>query len=66
MTATIITHFGHVDRFKAVLVAAEFNAKSAWECEFTNDLRECFETWGHRMQLSNLQHQQLTRIAGEF
>jgi hypothetical protein len=64
--STIIDHYGHEKRFLAVLVAAELNARSAWETEFTNDLRERFETWGHRMQLSDLQHQQLTRIAGEF
>ena len=66
MAATIITHFGHRDRFLAVLVAAELNASSAWEMEFVNDLRSRFEQWDYRMQLSDLQHQQLTRIAGEF
>lgn len=66
MAATIITHFGHRDRFLAVLVAAELNAESAWEIEFTNDMRERFESWGHRMQLSDLQRQQICRIAGEI
>lgn len=66
MAATIITHFGHRDRFLAVLVEAELNASSAWEVEFTTDLRQRFEQWDHRMQLSDLQYQQLTRIAGEF
>lgn len=66
MAATIITHFGHRDRFLAVLVAAELNASSAWEVEFVNDLRSRFEQWDYRMQLSDLQYQQLTRIAGEF
>lgn len=63
---TIIDHFGHRDRFLSVLVAAELNATSAWEMEFTSDLRERFEKWDYRMQLSDLQHQQLTRVAGEF
>lgn len=66
MAATIITHFGHRDRFLAVLVAAELNAESAWEIEFTNDMRGRFESWGHRMQLSDLQRQQICRIAGEI
>lgn len=63
---TIVDHFGHRDRFLAVLVAAELNATSAWEMEFTSDLRERFEKWGYRMQLSDLQHQQLARVACEF
>lgn len=65
-TATIVDHFGHRNRFLAVLVAAELNATSAWEIEFVNDLRARFEQWDYRMKLSDLQHQQLTRIAGEF
>lgn len=63
---TIVDQFGHRDRFLAVLVAAELNATTLWEIEFTNDLRERFENWDFRMQLSDLQHQQLCRIAGEF
>lgn len=62
---TIVQQFGHRDRFLAILVAAELNAHTAWEIEFTDDLRERFETWGHRMKLSDLQRQQLCRIAGE-
>lgn len=65
MATTIIDQFGHRNRFLAVLVAAELNASSAWEIEFTSDLRERFEKWDYRMKLSDLQHQQLTRIAGE-
>jgi hypothetical protein len=63
--ATIIDQYGHANRFKAVLVAAELNATTHWEIEFTNDLRVRFESWGHRMQLSDLQRNQLNRIAGE-
>jgi hypothetical protein len=63
---TIVEQYGHADRFKAVLVAAELNASTAWEMEFTDDLRERFEKWGHRMQISNTQRTQLNRIAGEF
>jgi hypothetical protein len=63
---TIVDQYGHADRFKAVLVAAELNASTAWEMEFTDDLRERFEKWGHRMQISNTQRTQLNRIAGEF
>lgn len=65
-STTIVDHYGHRDRFLAVLVAAELNATSAWEMDFTSDLRERFEKWDYRMQLSDLQHQQLSRIAGEF
>jgi hypothetical protein len=65
-STTIIDHYGHRDRFLAVLVAAELNATSHWEMEFTSDLRQRFEQWDYRMQLSDLQHQQLSRIAGEF
>lgn len=63
---TIVEHFGHANRFKAILVAAELNASSDWEIQFANDLRERFEKWEHRMQLSDLQYKQLCRIAGEF
>ena len=63
---TIVEQYGHADRFKAVLVAAELNASTAWEMEFIDDLRERFEKWGHRMQISNTQRTQLNRIAGEF
>jgi hypothetical protein len=63
---TIVEQYGHADRFKAVLVAAELNASTAWEMEFTDDLRERFEKWGYRMQISNTQRTQLNRIAGEF
>jgi hypothetical protein len=63
---TIVEQYGHADRFKAVLVAAELNASTAWEMDFTDDLRERFEKWGHRMQISNTQRTQLNRIAGEF
>lgn len=66
MAATIITHFVHRDRFLAVLVAAELNAKGAWEVDFVNDLRQRFEQNDTRMLLSNLQRKQLCRIAGEF
>lgn len=62
---TIVQQFGHRDRFLAILVAAELNATTLWEIEFTNDLRERFETWDYRMSLSDLQRQQLCRIAGE-
>jgi hypothetical protein len=62
---TIVQQFGHRDRFLAILVAAELNATTAWEIEFTGDLRERFETWDYRMLLSDLQRQQLCRIAGE-
>lgn len=65
-STTTIDHYGHRDRFLAVLVAAELNATSHWEMEFTSDLRQRFEQWDYRMQLSDLQHQQLSRIAGEF
>lgn len=62
---TIVQQFGHRDRFLAILVAAELNATTLWEIEFTNDLRERFEAWDYRMLLSDLQRQQLCRIAGE-
>lgn len=65
VSPTIVQQFGHRDRFLAILVAAELNATTLWEIEFTNDLRERFETWDYRMSLSDLQRQQLCRIAGE-
>jgi hypothetical protein len=62
---TIIDQYGHANRFKVVLVVAELRAANHWEIEFTNDLRRRFEKRGHRMPLSDLQRNQLNRIAGE-
>lgn len=65
MAATIVDQFGSRERFMAVLVAAELNARNPWECEFTDDMRDSYERHGSRMRISKQQRQQLRRIAGE-
>ena len=62
---TIIDQYGHANRFKVILVVAELKAQNDWEAKFTNDLRGRFESRGHRMRISDLQRNQLNRIAGE-
>lgn len=52
-------------RFLALLVAAELNAQTAWECEFTDDLRTRFEKHGEHMVMTPLQRKHLKRIARE-
>lgn len=60
---TVEELFGNEQKFKRVLAAAELNASTDWECEFTDSLRERYEQYGERTQLSRLQYQQLNRLA---
>lgn len=60
---TVEELFGNEQKFLRVLAAAELNASTDWECEFTDSLRDRYEQYGANTQLSHLQHQQLVRIA---
>lgn len=60
---TITERYRHHKRFLTVLVVAELNARTDWEVEFTNDLRDRYEQYGAQMMLSDLQQTQLDRIA---
>ena len=62
----IIVTYGHVNRFMALLVAAECNASSDWECQFINSLRARFEQYRERMTMTPLQRQQFNRLSQEF
>ena len=64
-TAPITQIYGHVNRFMALLVAAECNAKTEWECQFINSMRERFEQYRERMQMTPLQRQQFDRLSTE-
>lgn len=61
--ATIAQVYGPTTRFTAVLVAAELNAFSDWECQFTNDIRARFEQYGAALMLTPLQRKQLVKLA---
>lgn len=60
---TIIERYQDPRRFLTILVVAELNARTDWEIEFTNDLRDRYEQYGAQMMLSDLQQTQLDRIA---
>lgn len=64
-TAPITQIYGHVNRFMALLVAAECNAYTEWECTFINSMRDRFEQYRERMQMTPLQRQQFDRLATE-
>lgn len=63
--APITQTYGHVNKFKAILVAAELNARTEWECNFTNDIRARFEKYEHKLAMTPLQRKQLNRLAAE-
>lgn len=50
--------------FIATLALAELNAANQWEIDFTNDMRNRFETEGDRLVMTTLQQTTLRRIAG--
>ncbi|MCV3804761.1 hypothetical protein OHU52_30405 [Pseudomonas aeruginosa] len=62
---TVLERYGQVGEFAALLGAAELNAATTWEEEFTADLRANFQRYGPRMFLSESQHTTLERIANQ-
>ena len=63
--ARITKIYGHTGKFVALLVAAELNASTAWECEFVNSMRANFEKYGEHMTMTPLQRKHFKRIAKE-
>lgn len=63
--AKITQVYGHTSKFLALLVAAELNASTAWECEFINSIRARFEQYREHMTMTPLQRKQFNRIAKE-
>lgn len=63
---TISQIYGHVNRFIALLVAAECNARTDWECQFINSIRARFEKYRERMVMTPLQRKQFNRLSQEF
>ncbi|HCF5867026.1 TPA: hypothetical protein ACID0Q_001800 [Pseudomonas aeruginosa] len=62
---TVLERYGQVGEFNSLLGAAELNAATTWEEEFTADLRANFQRYGPRMFLSESQHTTLERIANQ-
>ncbi|AMU00818.1 TPA: hypothetical protein ACKR1B_000128 [Pseudomonas aeruginosa] len=62
---TIEEQFDRVEEFNSLLGAAELNAATTWEEEFTADLRANFQRYGPRMFLSESQQTTLERIANQ-
>ncbi|MCY1297803.1 hypothetical protein D9M68_158970 [compost metagenome] len=63
--APITQTYGHVNKFMALLVAAECNAKTAWEINFVTDIRERFEQYRERLTMTPLQRKQFNRLSTE-
>lgn len=63
--ARITQVYGHTSKFLALLVVAELNASTPWECEFVNNMRENFEKYHERMTMTPLQRKQFNRLARE-
>ncbi|HFE7785120.1 TPA: hypothetical protein ACGAIA_002346 [Pseudomonas aeruginosa] len=62
---TVLERYGQVGEFNSLLGAAELNAATTWEEEFSADLRANFQRYGPRMFLSESQHTTLERIANQ-
>lgn len=61
---TIIEAFGSRSRFAVTLVAAELNAQSKWECDFTDQVRERFQKYHDRTIISPREKWALHKLAG--
>lgn len=61
---TIIEAFGSRSRFAVTLVAAELNARTQWECDFTDQVRERFQQYHDRTIISPREKHTLHQLAG--
>lgn len=61
--ASVAEIYGNKGRFIATLAAAELNARSSWECEFTNNIRDRFERSGESTTITPMQRRQLGKLA---
>lgn len=64
-TTTIEKAYGSAKKFVMVLVPAELNARTDWECSFTNDIRARFEQHGQNLALTPTQRKQLGALAAK-
>ncbi len=53
------------DEFEGLLESARMNAANDWEEKFVADLQKKFDLYGKRMFISELQQEQLERIADD-
>ena len=51
--------------FVSTLVLAELNARTSWECEFTNDIRAMFEKHDTNTALTATQIKQIRQLAAK-
>lgn len=64
-TTSIEKAYGSTKKFVMVLVAAELNARTEWECNFTNDIRARLEQHGQNLALTPTQRKQLGSLAAK-
>lgn len=64
-TTSIQDAYGSTKKFIMVLVPAELNARTEWECSFTNDIRARFEKYGQNLVLTPTQRKQLGNLAAK-
>lgn len=55
--------FGSRRALLAYLISAELNARNRFEIEFTNSLRDRWDTYGEALVITPLQTKQLRQIA---
>ncbi|MGL4317125.1 MAG: hypothetical protein ACRCTL_11015 [Pseudomonas sp.] len=64
-TTSIQDAYGSTKKFVVVLVTAELNARTDWECSFTNDISARLEKYGHNLALTPTQRKQLGNLAAK-
>lgn len=55
--------YDRIEEFTSTLAAAELEARTDWEVEFTTDMRARFKRYGPRTTLTEFQRQALERLA---
>ncbi len=65
MSTLVTDHFPDITDFEDLLEAAETEARTDWEMQFTSDLRVKYSQFEERMYLSESQLEQLKKIAKE-
>lgn len=61
----ILDWFEDAAEFEALLLAAEREASTPFETDFTTDWREKFKRWGEKAYMSEKQADTMQRIAGK-
>jgi len=65
MSTLVTDHFPDISDFEELLGAAESEARTGWEMDFTSEMRVKYTQFEERMYLSDKQVAQLKRIAKE-